>query len=257
MLNFKNPNYVSTSGDVVSWKSTPTYAPSAPWGENEFNHATESLIIGLQGESSPRKVAHSLLVSDFKTEYIKTSASAEAIPTIDEICQLIKLKHQRNESHQAALKAEATNLGSIYKVAGLQQISQGVSDIGSAADSISAIAVMHLKLHFNRPRPYQLFPELIGNTPSVLGSFFPLHPSFPSGHSTQAHLLAYVLNDLTCGKFTEKLDNEAKRIAKNREIAGLHYSSDTLAGEVLAKYLYDKLKTRSDYAPIIKAAQKC
>jgi hypothetical protein len=33
----------------------------------------------------------------------------------------------------------------------------------------------------------------------------------------------------------------AKRIARNREIAGLHYPSDSVAGESVAQQLFDKL----------------
>src|SRR5262249_57034663 len=68
----------------------------------------------------------------------------------------------------------------------------------------------------------------------------PGHASYPSGHSTQAHLIAQCVQlalpaagPLTAA-LSADLDALAVRIARNREIAGLHYPSDSAAGLVLA-----------------------
>jgi hypothetical protein len=92
-------------------------------------------------------------------------------------------------------------------------------------------AVMHYKNKFQRPRPSQLWPELM---PPVQ---VPGHASFPSGHSTQAHTGAKVLRVvaanvvLSVDDITARL---AQRIARGREVLGLHYPSDSAAGAVLA-----------------------
>jgi UDP-N-acetylmuramoylalanine-D-glutamate ligase len=71
----------------------------------------------------------------------------------------------------------------------------------------------------------------------------PGHASFPSGHSTQTHLMVLCMNDVLTGatqpaaNVTAMVDDFATlahRIARNREIAGLHYPSDSKAGKDLA-----------------------
>jgi hypothetical protein len=69
----------------------------------------------------------------------------------------------------------------------------------------------------------------------------PGHASFPSGHSTQAHLMALCMGDVLATLpgaqqqvVTDDLWTLADRIARNREIAGLHYESDTQAGRAIA-----------------------
>jgi membrane-associated phospholipid phosphatase len=70
----------------------------------------------------------------------------------------------------------------------------------------------------------------------------PGHASYPSGHATQSQLIAECVklalpapatNPLTAA-LSADLDALATRIARNREIAGLHYPSDSDAGRSLA-----------------------
>lgn len=89
--------------------------------------------------------------------------------------------------------------------------------------------IMHFKHHWKRPRPTQLEPRI---RPVV---DCPNHPAYPSGHSTQSHLVALVMGAVTGRKDVEAaLWDAADRIAENREFAGLHYRSDSKAGAELA-----------------------
>lgn len=93
-------------------------------------------------------------------------------------------------------------------------------------------AAMHYKNLYQRPRPWQLWPELM---PPVQ---VPGHASFPSAHSTQAHTIAAVLRKVAAGVVLSVDDvtaRMAQRIARGREVLGLHYPSDTVAGERLAE----------------------
>ncbi|WP_267358116.1 phosphatase PAP2 family protein [Methylobacterium sp. GC_Met_3] len=70
----------------------------------------------------------------------------------------------------------------------------------------------------------------------------PGHGSFPSGHATQAHAVAYVLKVLLglepqYTQIVEQLDRQAARIATNRVIAGVHFPVDNMAGRMLGKAL--------------------
>jgi hypothetical protein len=100
--------------------------------------------------------------------------------------------------------------------------------------------VLNQKAIYKRARPVHYFPEL---APII----WPGHPSYPSGHSTEAHTAAYLLDEVMrlphdpfCDLRNE-LTAKAWRIAHNREIAGVHFTSDTQAGQDLARRLVDYL----------------
>jgi hypothetical protein len=99
-------------------------------------------------------------------------------------------------------------------------------------------AVMRYKHHFNRRRPSQLWPELM---PPIA---VPGHASFPSGHATEAYVVARCLQEIVgpagsgvipaladAREITQRL---AQRIARNREVLGVHYPSDSEGGAMLA-----------------------
>jgi membrane-associated phospholipid phosphatase len=111
----------------------------------------------------------------------------------------------------------------------------------NAANLVATMAVMHFKTKFDRVRPSQLIPALLPPIP------VPGHASYPSGHSTQAHLFALCATEIlpvTPG-ISVVLTKLADRIARNREIAGLHYPSDSAAGSDLASKLFSILMNGS------------
>jgi hypothetical protein len=99
---------------------------------------------------------------------------------------------------------------------------------------IESEQVMRLKKRHDRVRPSFLDPTL------KTAIAVPLHPAYPSGHATQAFTRARVLGRLD-PQNKEVYLQSAERIARNREIAGLHYPSDSLAGRVLADQLLTQL----------------
>jgi acid phosphatase (class A) len=92
---------------------------------------------------------------------------------------------------------------------------------------IGLMIAVHFKDKWNRARPQQVCPAIM---PIIPG---PAHPSYPSGHSTQSHLIANALS-LVAPRVGPLLKKLAERIAKNREIAGVHFASDSAEGETLA-----------------------
>jgi membrane-associated phospholipid phosphatase len=108
------------------------------------------------------------------------------------------------------------------------------------ASLIGSYAVLYYKGLRNRPRPSQLCPALLPPIP------MPGHASWPSGHATQAwlkalcieHVLQGVLSGTlitgNLGTVSSNLRTLAIRVARNREIAGLHYPTDSAAGRMLA-----------------------
>lgn len=103
--------------------------------------------------------------------------------------------------------------------------------------------IMHMKHKYNRARPYHLDPSIV---PSISP---PKHPSYPSGHSTQAYFIAFLLGEKHKQKEQEYL-KISQRIAENREYAGVHYKSDTMYGKELAHHLWKQYS--NDNNPLLK-----
>ena len=96
----------------------------------------------------------------------------------------------------------------------------------------------------------------------------PGHAAYPSGHATQARLVAACAklalpdpNDVsglpnpTTVALSAALDVLATRIARNREIAGLHYPSDSGAGAELATFCLDLLKSVQIFKDVVALAK--
>ena len=116
-------------------------------------------------------------------------------------------------------------------------------DLAYAALKVGQFIAMHYKRRLNIPRPSYISPSLM---PPIDP---PGHASFPSGHATEAYLiarcLAHVLSgvlpsvDHTAASFDldrSPLMRMAERIARNREVLGVHYPLDSEAGRVLAEH---------------------
>jgi hypothetical protein len=104
------------------------------------------------------------------------------------------------------------------------------------ASLIGLYAALYYKAHYDRPRPSQLCPALLPSLP------MPGHASWPGGHATQAQLKARLMEHVLQGILPEgnleaissNLRALAHKVARNREIAGLHYRTDSDAGRRLA-----------------------
>ena len=84
--------------------------------------------------------------------------------------------------------------------------------------------IIKLKFFFQRPRPYQL-AEAYKLKLFPYGSISADSPSYPSGHTLQAHLICYVLGNHFPEKF-EYFEKLAKDIEYSRLYLGVHYPSD-------------------------------
>jgi hypothetical protein len=121
---------------------------------------------------------------------------------------------------------------------------------------IGEMAAMHYKSVYMRPRPSALCPGLS----PPFGP--PGHPAFPSGHALQGYLITEALMEATRPPikstsgavpkpdsiYKKQLKWLARRVARNRERAGLHYESDSAAGQWLGEYLFDNVLNKEDGA---------
>jgi hypothetical protein len=98
-----------------------------------------------------------------------------------------------------------------------------------AMSQLGTVVGCYYKKKFMRPRPSQLEPRL---RPSIN---VPAWAAYPSGHALQNFLIAQALATVVhSDELTVELFEIAQRVAENREYAGLHYESDTIAGKQLA-----------------------
>jgi hypothetical protein len=89
---------------------------------------------------------------------------------------------------------------------------------------------MRYKSRWNVLRPNQVEPRLRPFIPN------PAHASYPSNHSFQSFTVAFVFSRLLPEHpGSMMLFRSARRIAQNREWAGVHYASDTRCGYELAR----------------------
>lgn len=103
-----------------------------------------------------------------------------------------------------------------------------------------AVVTFDLKKKFNRVRPSIMKKEL-GHAIEI-----PAHPAYPSGHAIGAYTMAYLLQELDPSSAKDYL-KDAKRISENREIAGLHYPSDSEAGRLVARQLVDQFLANPNF----------
>lgn len=96
---------------------------------------------------------------------------------------------------------------------------------------------LRYKHRFNTPRPNLLEPRLRPFLP------IPPHSSYPSNHALQSFAVAFVLSRVIPEHpASSEIFLRARRVAENREWAGLHYASDTQAGHDLARMLMPVLE---------------
>src|SRR5262249_27560841 len=133
----------------------------------------------------------------------------------------------------------------------------------TAALRIGSFQAMYYKNIFNRARPSRFSPDLM---PLIDP---PGHASYPSGHATQARLIALCLEQVmpvairpVPGSPPPPAPDElgplrmmANRIARNRETAGLHFPSDSKTGKTLADRSFDIMKIRPIVTDLIAAAK--
>lgn len=171
--------------------------------------------------------------------------------TADELVRLHDLANEREPTDLAQIISEmeigTTRFGEFTYEEIRQQKPRTARLIGQVLPEFTAL-VLAQKKKFDRVRPSFLDPTL------STAIEVPEHPAYPSGHASQSHLIARILGALD-PKNAAAYKDSAARIAHNRELAGLHYPSDSAAGEKLAEQYFDLLKTTPLYQELFQEAQ--
>ncbi|MCK5374796.1 MAG: phosphatase PAP2 family protein [Alphaproteobacteria bacterium] len=200
--------------------------PDAEWGDN--------LLSAL--EAGPSILGEEEI---FVVELPPTNSSQV---TKDEIAYL----------HEIA-KAERTpdNVDRIYyENSGAQAYEFFVKEGLISADNYKTIELLKMidvdhvyfllerKKYFSRPRPNHIDETL----ETVIDN--PKHPAYPSGHASQTYIVALVLSEFD-PKNAAIYKQFAVDVAHRREIAGVHYPSDSVAGRKMAVDVLERLRSVS------------
>lgn len=124
------------------------------------------------------------------------------------------------------------------------------SDMMSELIKKSGSVILKLKYHYNRPRPFQWAKEN-GVELNGVDLESSQSPSFPSGHAGQAVITALVLSELY-PELEEKLKDLAQEISYSRNMAKVHYPSDTKVGKEVARDMFEYLKESGELNKLFK-----
>lgn len=148
---------------------------------------------------------------------------------------------------QAELELGTARFGSAtYEthISGREATTRLFNSVLSEYDGITVLQ----KEYFDRVRPSVLDTSLKPVIP------VPGHPAYPSGHAGTSMLIALILGELDA-EHAEDYKKDALRIAHNREIAGVHYPSDSRAGQELALKYFLLLKKDAEFKELLNAAK--
>jgi hypothetical protein len=175
----------------------------------------------------------------------------DAAGTLAEIGELIELIEYRSAVMAEALAQSGTFMDFFRGVLSFTQSSHPATfRLAWAAMRIGAFQAMHHKHLHKRPRPSHVCPSLM---PPIDP---PAHAAFPSGHATESKLVALTLGAVMPGAAQEPLNRMAERVARNREVLGVHYPSDSKAGVALATQSHSLLMKCATILRLRKAARR-
>jgi len=120
-------------------------------------------------------------------------------------------------------------------------------EVLTQADKDAYFVNSMLKKANARLRPFMQHPTLV--TPLFTSKDF----TYPSGHSSGSELQARLLGQLFPAQ-AEDLLKRARQIADSRVVAGVHYTSDTEAGQALGDLMFKQLEANPKFRHDLAAA---
>jgi acid phosphatase (class A) len=116
-------------------------------------------------------------------------------------------------------------------------------------DADLMVAVFNAKRRFDRARPSQLESRL---RPSIA---VPRHAAYPSGHALQGYVVARVMA-LLLPRERDTFLSLGQEVGHEREIAGLHFPSDSAASRELGAIIFAKLEANARFQEELAAARR-
>lgn len=205
--------------------------PMSAAGQDRFPESLWSAELLERLRSGP-----SFLPADLDLGVPPPPSEAETRAELDRLERLVSSSRDEETTHLIRIEADASLLG-MMRASGL------IPDRGSApalwglltlVETETGYFVLREKREHARPRPNQVRPALrtLIRTPP--------HPSYPSGHAAQSAAIAGLLGALNPA-CAETYRTYAAGVGERREIAGVHFPSDTRAGVKMAEALLPHL----------------
>jgi PAP2 superfamily len=186
-------------------------------------------------------------------------------PEVDigqECLALHRMQARRTAAHEARIRAQVDDAGLLLPFIEVLGLLDYYSDpMRERARLLHQIRenlrqpIFVFKRTYLRARPFRMCPGI--NPIFSRGSWnYPGHPSYPSGHAAMAYAWAYLFRLNLSERYRDlgaALLAAAKEVAENREWAGVHFASDTRAGELLGLQMAgaivgQNLISRDEYA---------
>ena len=168
-----------------------------------------------------------------KHKYLKYSKSG-SMHQLREIIELSRKPLDRNFAEKYNNISQVFE--NIFNKRQLQFPKQLIQNLISESKPI----IVSIKKYHDRERPHVGAKRF-----SINLQYHKMHsaqtPSFPSGHSAQAQLIANVLSD-EYPKHSSEFYQAAQNISDSRLVARVHYKSDSDAGLKLGNDLYEHYK---------------
>jgi PAP2 superfamily len=249
----------------------PSLSEPAPWHHNANRHFTPVTFPNGQGNSfeitlPPRAwdpaFYQIVLLTEFAKNWVPKATTTAALQTI--LTNAIAAAHTERRNLEELIEFRPGDLDEVLsQMSSFDAYFQGAlaytpsthpctNYLVQGGMRAAEFAAMYYKNLFQRPRPWQLWPQLM---PPVQ---VPGHASFPSAHSTQANTVAQVLQAVAAAVVPSVADvttRMAQRIARGREVLGLHYPSDSAAGVVLANEVATTFLQGAMVSRLVTAAQ--
>lgn len=213
-----------------------TFSNTQTWDEKIYTlkeWPTPFLGEGIPSIMLPTYPANRSRETQEELQFLHELATVRTEARLAEIQRELQLNstHFNNQSFQALLAEKFQT----------QQLIQAVLPEFSAL-------VLTQKEYYNRVRP-SILDRTLTTTIDIPG-----HPAYPSGHAAQSMLIALILGSLDPAN-AEIYKDDAERIGHNREIAGVHYPSDSRAGRELASRYFDLLSAYEPFQEILEQAK--
>lgn len=199
-------------------------------------------------ERGPKVLSKDMI---FTIKPFPANSSAE---TASELAMLQKLSEEARTPEQLAKIQQENALMPLYYAFSQNDLYDFdthpvTNSLLATVDTDVSYFILREKLAIQRPRPTQLMPALT----TVIK--VPPHSAYPSGHAGQTYASALVLAELDPVN-AEKYKQLAIDIAYRREIAGVHYSSDSEAGRAMATQIVAALMNDPEIQKRVALAKK-
>lgn len=188
--------------------------------------------------------------SGLRTPYPPKNSSDQ---TQKELNFLKSLELTRNPEVVAKIRADnaATRMTDIFEREGVYDPVEhpSIGTFVALTDRDVSAIILKEKLRHQRARPTQLREDLS----TVVD--VPKHSSYPSGHATQAYFTALAFAEAD-PKHAEQYLQVGIDIGYRREVAGIHYPSDSEAGRELAQKLFDRIMQDDKAQELMQTAKQ-